>query len=381
MLIKSIDIIRLAAPLSQPFQWATGSIFQRTAILIRVVTDSGHVGWGETLQADAGRFVRDAFSPMLIGKDPLNRLALRRSMLQVVQASGVSHGIGIGAVGAIDIALWDIAGKIFGQPLHRLLGGALRDSISLYASGLYYNNHTSPIIIAQEAAAYIQQGFSSIKMKIGRQSLADDSKRIAIVRDTIGSRAHLMVDANQAYNYDMAMEMGLYLEDMGVYWFEEPLNINDIEGYRRLAQSLKMHLAAGENFFGREEFTPFISEHLIHVAQPNIGNVGGVTEFLSVAALADFWHIPFALHGWGSSVLFAAALHVASCIPYYAGGVETYPHLEYPLLEFDCTPNPMREPLSLETMPIRNGTIRVPEGPGLGINLDEKFLERYRIDL
>lgn len=381
MFIKSIDIIRLAAPLSQPFHWATGSIFQRTAILIRLVTDSGHVGWGETLQVEAGRFVRDVFSPILIGKNPLDRLSLRRSMLQVVQTSRVSHGIGIGAVGAVDIALWDIAGKIFGKPLNCLLGGPLHDSISLYASGLYYNNNTSPKAIAREAAAYIQQGFSSIKMKIGRESLADDSKRIAMVRDTIGSQAHLMVDANQAYNYDMAREMGLYLEDMGIYWFEEPLAINDIEGYRRLAQSLKMHLAAGENFFGREDFAPFISEHLIHVAQPNIGNVGGVTEFLYVAALADFCHIPFALHGWGSSVLFAAAMHVASCLSQYAEGVETYPQLEYPLLELDCTPNPMREFLSLEAMPIRDGTIRVPEGPGLGINLDEKFLERYRIDL
>jgi D-galactarolactone cycloisomerase len=168
---------------------------------------------------------------------------------------------------------------------------------------------------------------------------------------------------------------------LGVYWFEEPLPVADHGGYDRLAGRLTVRLAAGENLHGRADFAPFLSDGLIGVAQPNVGNVGGITEFMAVAALAETWGVPLALHGWGSPVLNAAAVHVAACLPPCPDVPEPLSYVQEPLLEYDCTPHPLRDVIAPGALPLCQGTLPVPDGPGLGVEVDEASLQRYRVGL
>lgn len=383
MHIETVSVLHLAAPLARPFSWASGTARERTAILVRITTDSGLVGWGETLRPGAGRLVERVLAPRLRGEDAERRQALRerlRTGLGEDGQNGENGDLGdmASALGAVDIALWDLAGKAEGVPLHRLLGAGALAAVPVYASGLYYDE-TGERSLESEAESYPERGFRAVKMKIGRLSLAADRKRVAAVRRAVGDDVLLCVDANQAYDPAAAEEMGAILAEHGVYWFEEPLPLACRDGYRALAARLPLRLAAGENLCGREEFADFFAERRIGVAQPNVANVGGVGEARAVAELAAEHGIPVSFHGWGSAVLFAAAVHLAASL-----GASLPTRGRQPLppgLELDCTENPLREALWPGALDRPDGTVAVPAGPGLGIDLDDTVLARWRVPL
>jgi D-galactarolactone cycloisomerase len=380
MRITSLEVLSLSAPVSE-FASAILSFGRRAATLVRVATDGGLVGWGEAIHPAAGRLVREVLAAHIIGQNVLNRRQAHRAMVTAYRPMNLQRGLMAAAIGAVDIALWDLAGKALNVPVHRLLGGAVRTRVPVYASGLYYRSGEGPAQLAAEAESYIGQGFGGVKMKIGRNAIAEDMGRIAAVRRVTGDNIRVMVDANQAYCWPAAVEMGLRLEDLGVYWFEEPIPVAELAGYRQLSSRLRIRIAAGENLHGRADFAPFLSEGLIGVAQPNVGNVGGITEFMAVAALAETWGVPFALHGWGSAILNAAAVHVAACLPPCPDVPEPLPYLQEPVLEYDCSPNPLRDVISPGALQLQNGALRVPDGPGLGVEVDEAALQPYLVDL
>ena len=379
MKIAQVEVFRLAAQLSRPFHWSTGTARQRTALLVRIMTDSGLAGWGEALQPQAGPIVQNMLAPQLLGQDPMERLPLRQRMAACFPAGGGFCGLALEAIGAVDIALWDLAGKALGQPLHRLLGGAVRNRIKVYASGLYYGDRDADL--ASEALGYAKQDFCGVKMKIGWLPVPEDLVRVRAVCRALGETVPLMVDANQFYNRAAAIDMGRRLEDLGVFWLEEPLPMEEVEGYAHLANRLSLRIAAGENLHGPQRFYPFLSGHWISIAQPNLARIGGITEFPAIAVLAKTFGVPLALHGWGSPVLISAALHVLACLPADSGVSESHPCVQEPVLELDCTPNPLREVLPSEVLAPRNGALPIPDGPGLGVDPEESRFAPYRVRL
>lgn len=366
--IVGVEVFHLNAPLASPFRWATGMARERDAILVKIETDDGIVGWGEALARPAMRVIADLLSPLLVGKDALDHEVLVTLIRAAVAVSVEHRGACFAAAGACEIALWDIAARAEAKPLHKLLGETQRQRVAVYASGLYYPTDESQPDFLAEAENYLARGFTRVKMKIGALPIEDDLKRIGAVRALLGPHNSLMVDANQVYDVRAAARFSDGLKNLDVDWIEEPLPADDVDGYRRLSLHTSIPLAAGENLHGRADFDTFIDEGLLKVAQPNVGNVGGLREAHAVAHAANAKGLRVALHCWGTPVALAASLHLAACLP----AAE-----EAPLVELDCTPNPLREILREPWMESRDGTLAVPEGPGLGFRPDEQAMMRF----
>lgn len=211
MKIVEVKTYTLKSELLHPLIWSNGHITHRETVLVRICTNTGIVGWGETGNSLASSIIQHGLTPLLIGEDPMNRIDLWQKMYGLFYGSNSACGLAMCAISAIDIALWDIAGKATNLPVYQLLGGRLRQKVSVYATGLYYTDNNCLSRLQEEAKSYVEQGFQGMKMKIGGLGLVEDRKRVAAVREAIGSEVRLMVDANQAYNPALAIKMGLYL--------------------------------------------------------------------------------------------------------------------------------------------------------------------------
>ncbi|MYA62729.1 MAG: mandelate racemase/muconate lactonizing enzyme family protein [Dehalococcoidia bacterium] len=379
MKIAGIETFQLSAPLDRPFGWSQGWIGHRSVGLVKVTTDDGVVGWGEGCGGAAAAVVENDFGPMLIGEDPMNRIGLWQKMFAMQYNANVAVGLGGSAISAVDTALWDIAGKALGQPVYQLLGGRARDKVAVYATGLYYTEGEFPTRLLEEARGYVEAGFRGMKTKVGGLPMDEDVKRVAALRETIGPDIKLMVDANQTYNATSAIRIGSRLADLDILWFEEPVNAQDIEGYLQVKSALPMAIAGGENLRTRYEFSHFLSRRAYDIAQPDVINVGGVTEMRNVAMTANTQGIQVNPHVWGSPVMIAASLHVASTIPPCPPSGDPEPYVQEPVMEFDRTPSRIREGLMAEPFDQKDGFLAVPDGPGLGVEIDEKAVRQLSV--
>lgn len=379
MKIAGIETFQLSAPLDRPFGWSQGWIGHRSVGLVKVTTDEGVVGWGEGCGGAAAVVVENDFGPMLIGEDPMNRIGLWQKMFAMQYNANVAVGLGGSAISAVDTALWDIAGKALGQPVYQLLGGRARDKVAVYATGLYYTEGEFPTRLLEEARGYVEAGFRGMKTKVGGLPMDEDVKRVAALRETIGPDIKLMVDANQTYNATSAIRIGSRLADLDILWFEEPVNAQDIEGYLQVKSALPMAIAGGENLRTRYEFSHFLSRRAYDIAQPDVINVGGVTEMRNVAMTANTQGIQVNPHVWGSPVMIAASLHVASTIPPCPPSGDPEPYVQEPVMEFDRTPSRIREGLMAEPFDQKDGFLAVPDGPGLGVEIDEKAVRQLSV--
>ncbi len=376
MKIARIETFQLRAALERPFGWSQGWIGERSVGLVKVTTDDGVVGWGEGCGGAAGAVVENDFGPMLMGEDPMNRIGLWQRMFAMQYNANVAVGMGGSAISAVDTALWDIAGKALGQPVYQLLGGRVREKVAVYATGLYYTEGEFPTRLLDEARGYVEAGFKGMKTKVGGLPMDEDVRRVAALREAVGADIRLMVDANQAYNAASAIRMGNRLADLDILWFEEPVNAQDIEGYLQVKSALPMAIAGGENLRTRYEFAPFLSRRAYDIAQPDVINVGGITEMRNVAMTANTQGIQVNPHVWGSPVMIAASLHVASTIPPCPPSGEPEPYVQEPVMEFDRTPSLIREGIMDAPFYQEDGFLSVPEGPGLGVEIDEKAVRR-----
>ena len=372
MKIASIETFQLSAPLERPFGWSQGWIGQRGVGLVKVTTDDGIVGWGEGCGGAAAAVVENEFGPMLIGEDPTNRIGLWQKMFSMQYNANVAVGLGGSAISAVDTALWDITGKALKQPVYQLLGGRVREKVAVYATGLYYTEGEFPTRLLAEARGYVEAGFKGMKTKVGGLPMDEDVKRVSALRDAIGPDIKLMVDANQAYNATSAIRIGNRLADLDLLWFEEPVNAQDIEGYLQVKSALPMAIAGGENLRTRYEFSQFLSRRAYDITQPDVVNVGGITEMRNVAMTANTNGIQVNPHVWGSPVMIAASLHVASTIPPCPPSGDPEPYVQEPVMEFDRTPSLIREGLMAPPFEQEDGFLKVPDGPGLGIEIDEE---------
>ncbi len=359
---------------------------KRTAHIVEVVTDDGIRGYGEAFGGGGvalgnKAIVEKTIAPMIIGMNPLDREVIWHKVYNLLRDHG-QKGMPMQALSGIDIALWDIAGKALDMPLYQLIGGAFRDRIPVYGYGMMLQR--VPDLsqrFADESAKIKAMGFQAMKMKIGL-GFDRDLDLVETVRESIGDDVKLMVDANHAYTAREAIPLGRELEALDVFWFEEPVPPEDRQGYRDLCQALDMNIAGGEAEFSRWGFRDLIEGRCVDVLQPETCGLGGVSEYLKIRDLAHAHFIPVVNHVWGSAICVAVNIHLLAAMPHLPGGVSPM----QPMLEYDTTPNLFRENLLTESLDVLGqvtaggGSIGLPKGPGLGIDIDFDFVNHYRVD-
>ena len=226
MKIASVETFDLRCDIEPSFGWSQGWVAQRATTLVKITTEDGLVGWGE---GAAASLIDELLAPLIIGGDPMQRAGLWERMFHALYNANIFVGLAGSALSAIDIALWDLAGKAAGLPAHALLGGKVRDRVAVYATGLYYTEGEFPDRLLDEARSYVEQGFTGMKTKVGGLTVEEDVRRVRALREAIGPDVRLMVDANEAYNATTAIRIGHKLAELDLMWFEEPVNAQDIE--------------------------------------------------------------------------------------------------------------------------------------------------------
>jgi D-galactarolactone cycloisomerase len=366
----------LEAPLSEAFSYSRAWYSTRTSLIVEILTDAGLVGWGECYgPARINAAVVDSMKPLLVGQDPFRTEWLWHEIYARFRDHGQKGSI-IQGLSGIDIALWDIKGKALGEPVHRLMGGPIRTEVSAYATGLYRRKEGQPEdYLAEEAAGYRAEGFTAVKLKVG-YGVEEDLKMIRAVRDAIGPGIGLMIDANHAYDAIAAIRLGRSAEAFDIAWFEEPVPPEDVAGHREVRAALSIPVASGECEFTRFGFRELITTRAIDIVQPDTCSAGGISECKKIADMALAYGLRYVPHVWGSGVALAAALQLLAVLPAF-----TPPSLNplEPILEFDRTEHPIRQ--ALLTIPIEHtrGRVAVPQGPGLGIDIDRAALDRFRL--
>jgi D-arabinonate dehydratase/D-galactarolactone cycloisomerase len=362
----------VGAPISLPYADQIASVVfgGYRATIVQVFTDQGIMGIGECMTRLAPKALQaiiEDIAPILQGRDPRETEVLWELMYGIMMNRGHSRGFFIEAISGIDIALWDIAGKAQGVPVYHLLGGKQRDRIEAYASSLRFRGLETTL---ETARTYLEQGFRSMKIKIGQNphDPSGDLQLIKAIRQEVGDDITLMVDVNCGYHSDVgtALRVGRQLEDLNIYWYEEPLSPEHIDGYTTLAASLDIPVAAGEASFTRYDFRDLLTRRAVDIIQPNACRTGGLSEVQKIAAMSSAFHIPYAPHtGSCSAVALAVGLHI-----------------EYMQSDWSKDqPNPLRHELVREPIEVfADGYMAPPpDKPGLGIELNEDVLRQYTV--
>jgi D-galactarolactone cycloisomerase len=376
--IQSIEtyVVRHELQAEEQFEYAQYRYNDRTILLCRITTDSGYSGWGEAFGPALihKTTIDTVYAPMLAGRSPFETDVIWESLYNKLRDHG-QKGLAIEALSAVDIALWDLKGRITGMPLWALMGGKRRDRVMPYATGLYRHGGRDELKrLVDEAITYAERGFRAMKLKIGF-GRDYDLAAVKAVRNAIGDDIELMVDANHAYNASSAIDLGRRIEEFDIGWFEEPVPPEDVEGYREVKHALSIPVAGGEAEYTRFGFYPLFQARAIDVAQPDCTVTGGISEFMKIVALATVHNIQCYPHVWGSAVALYTGLHCALAMP-------DFPQRLYPSearLEFDQTSNIFRDRLAGEPLTMRDGYVEAPDGPGLGIEIDTDLVEQYRI--
>ncbi len=378
--MKVTDVVchLLQSKVDKPFTSARGWTYAtRSSCVVEIRTDDGVTGWGECYgpAAVAKAAIDTQLASRVKGRDPFDVEVIWDDLYNRVKDYGLT-GITIAAISGIDIALWDIMGRATGKPVHKLIGGACRDRLVPYATGLYFIDMARLTEEAvEEAQGYVAQGFRAIKMKIGLGDLKKDLERVAAVRRAIGPDIRLAVDANHCFSVPNAIRLGRMLEEHDILWFEEPISPEDHDGYVEVTRALDMAVAGGENDFTRWGFRDLIARKAMDIVQPDLCAAGGFSECRKIAALASAFGVECVPHAWGSAIGLAATIQFLAALPDQPPAFRPMP----PMLEFEQTPNPLRDQLAREPIVQREGVVAVPRGPGLGIEIDRAVLERYKV--
>ena len=366
MKITDVQTIRLRAPIP-----TEGQVFSRSGVrstrsttLVRVETDEGITGIGSA--SGNGELIEiiiaKVIKPLLVSTDPTDIDAIwDKAYVRGGHKEFGTRGIGVVALSGVDIALWDILGKVRGLPLYQLLGGKRRDKVPVYATALYPEE---PSQVARRARAFAERGFHGVKIKVGFD-LDQDIRIVRAVREELGKNFIVMTDANQGYNVDVALKAADAFADCGAYWLEEPLFVEDIEGHAILREKGRTPIAVGENLHMRYAFENFIFRGAVDFIQPDVARAGGISQIKNIAALAARHKVPVSFHTWGDGVALAASVHLSAALENSI------------VMELDYTYNPLREELLREPFKVQNGYLFPPERPGLGIELDPHAVERF----
>ena len=375
--IRDIRLIPLAyhMPQIKAYGMARRLVSSRGTTLVEVETEDGVVGIGEAwgpVKAAAGylEVIRDQF----IGFELYDQAHVWSRITSGMYHLGLQNQMTALASG-INIAIYDAIGKINGLPVCKLLGGKGRDHIPVYASGGYLTHDPENQLPAQlERVA--DKDFPGAKFKIGMNPKSDE-ERVKLARDLLGDDCLLLVDVNGNYTVDLTLESMRRTAPYGIHYYEEPLPPADVEGYKVLAQRAPLPVAAGEALYTIFDFDRLISARAVAVVQPDLTLCGGLDEARAIAVLCRLHNVGLSPHVWGGPVGLAAALHFMAALP-------DYPHTDhvpYPrMVEYDVGENPLRDHLLAHPLRPVGGQMAVPDGPGLGIELDPDAIKRYRIE-
>ncbi|MGE5816729.1 MAG: mandelate racemase/muconate lactonizing enzyme family protein [Deltaproteobacteria bacterium] len=366
MKITNVSAIRLRAAIP-----TEGQVFSRSGVrnhrsttLVKIDTDEGVSGFGSSSgNGELIEFiVARVLKPLLIGMDPTSIDEIwDKAYVRGGHKEFGTRGVGVVAMSGVDIALWDILGKVRGLPLYQLIGEKCRDKVPVYATALYPEE---PVKVAKRARDFADQGFHGVKIKVGFD-LQQDVRIVRAVRQELGKDFMVMTDANQGYAVDVALEASEAFAESGVFWLEEPLFVEDIEGHARLREQGKTPIAVGENLQMRYAFENFVARGAVDFLQPDVARAGGITEIRKIAAMGAAHGRPISFHTWGDAIALAASVHLSAAIK------------ECIVMELDYTYNPLRAELLRDPLELQRGYLRPPEGPGLGVEVEPDALQRF----
>ena len=375
MKISKIISYVLNEDLEKEFFFSQWEYSNRKICIVKIICDNGIVGWGEaygpaTVVKESVNYIKQN----IIGMNPLDSDVIWSTLFRRVHDYGRS-GVFVSAISAIDIALWDIKGKYHKLPVSTLLGGSYREKIRPYATGLYFSDSkTLTDDLCNEAMEYVNEGFKSIKMKVGL-NIKSDVNNVKAVRNTIGPDIELMIDSNHAYSYDEALKLSKKLEDQDIKWFEEPLSPEFYDQYSDFKSKSLIPVAAGECEYLRYGFQKLLDKNCVDFLQMDICSCGGLTEAKRISALSSTKGVKVIPHTWGSGIAFYTAINFISNLEPIPGRL----YNEDAYIEYDRTENKIRENIIKNNIIMKDGYISVNHKPGLGIDVDETYLNEIKI--
>jgi D-galactarolactone cycloisomerase len=335
--------------------------------LVEVEAEDGTVGYGEAwglpMPELAASVVNRLIGPMVVDQKITDAGRIWEDISLYFQRLGYTRGVTVEALAGVDIALWDLRGKLENKPIHALIGGLCRDRVDCYASPVMFKDTLEETGTA--AREFRAAGFTGIKIKVGR-GVETDVSHIAAARDALGPDITLKVDVNCGYDSVTASTLAREIEAFDIDWLEEPVPPCQPEEMRRVKDSTSIRIASGENDFSVEDFSALLSRSHIDVVMPNVSRAGGITGALRIAELADARGAEFSLHGVGSGIMRCASMHLLGVIP------------NARCFEVNTFPNPLRDQLAAPLPPCTEGVMAIPTAPGLGCEIDLAVARRFR---
>ena len=374
--IERLERIPLYYRLPEPFANGQGFVGHREYLLVRVIDSDGVVGHGECIGPVAGtdQILERIIGPALEGTDARVALTTLAGITASLRRRYKSY-VPLGAVGGVELALWDLRGRTLGRPVGELLGGRFHDSVPAYVTGHYFTGGLSLDEqierILEEALGHVARGFRRVKLKLGLEGVDHgrdaDLRLMARVRAELPAQVALMADANCSYDLMQARRVAACAEDLGYEWLEEPLDATDLDGYAALAADFRIPVSGGESWGDPAVFTAAVGKRSVDLLQPDIVAAGGLEPLQRISRFAAAHGIATQPHVWGTSIAMAAGLQFLTS------------RAEAPLFEYDASPNPVRDDLLAGQLPLgADGRVAVPGGPGFGIDVPDEALERYR---
>jgi L-alanine-DL-glutamate epimerase-like enolase superfamily enzyme len=357
--MKVTDLV--STPLSVPLKWPFKNGFavdRANPVIVQLFTDEGLEGIGLAFTWNDQRVKSlkaciDDLKETVVGQDIFRWAEAWQKLWNDTKFMG-HQGYPIYALSAIDTALWDLRAKAAGMPVARLLGG-YRDEVPVYASHLLFRNWSIDEL-QKDAASLVEQGFRAMKMNMGDKPFQAELERLKAVREAVGDDIDIMVDVNWVWTVPQAIQMGRELEKYHVYWLEDPLTSNDPADWALVTSALDMRVAGGETLSSKHDFRRVFENKALDVLMPDLQRVGGVTEWMKVATMAEAWNLPVASH-----IFHEFSAHMVAAIP--NGLIVEY----MPWWEF----------IYQEPLPLKDGYIRIPDKPGFGLELDPDIVQKY----
>jgi D-galactarolactone cycloisomerase len=384
MKIRDVRTMLLTVTIPKEKQYVSdlGITPGRSAAIVIIETDEGLTGYGEALGAPQvmKAMVEQQLKPILLGEDPTRVTYLWEKMYNVSRLGlslyygrsmpeGGVPGEKMRAMSGVDVALWDLAGKSAGVPVHKLIGGAVRDRIRAYGSG----GHGGLGQIGDELRSYVEKGYTACKMRVGGKDhprmVAGSVARVKEAREAIGPDVQLMLDAHGSTGVTEAIKLARAVEEYDVAWYEEPVIFHNLPGMAEVRRATSVPIATGEKLYTRFAFRDLALARAADIWQPDVGASGGITEMLRIAALASALEFQLAPHAWSSAFLVAASLQLAAALPNYS------------IFEFTQSYNPLLTDLVTTTIEVgKDGRILIPQGPGLGVEIVPDAERRFPFD-
>lgn len=370
--ITRLRIYCLSAPVQDAVAMSFAPMAARRSVLVAVETRAGLTGYGESwvnfpawATQERRATLLQGVAPLVIGQDASRITALHQLLLAKLAPLGRQWGAPgpiRQAISGLDVALWDVVGKARGLSVAEMAGGRVREQVPAYASSL------GPSGVQEQAVACRDAGFAMVKVKVGF-GRDIDAANLRTARQVLGADVELLVDANQGWSLPEALAMAPVLQGAGVRYVEEPIAGDLVEDLATFADRTGLAVATGENTYGRADFVPYLTSGVVSLIQPDISKTGGLTEAVAICQIAEATRTPVAPHLYGGAVAFAATLQLAACMPGIA------------MIEYDIRKNPLRDPLLIDPPSPHSGTIELPAGPGLGIELNlDAVRERCEVE-